>query len=262
MHRTLILRFLGAVALVAFASGCALLPPPPKPKPKPLAPQPPTKKSYWNAEAVTGEPAIVINLSEQRAHFFRNDNEVAQSPISSGKRGFETPTGSFKVIQLDKNHASNLYGEYVSASGGVVQSNVDVNKHQRPDGASFRGAKMPFFIRFNGGIGMHAGRLPGYPASHGCVRMPRAMAAHFFANAPLGTPVTVTGSARTRAEPSRPAKKAGTTPAQPVPATPAEPAPPDAATPPAPAPESALKVEPAPEKPPAPKPEPATPAGA
>ena len=234
MHRTLILRFLGAVALVAFASGCALLPPPPKPKPKPLAPQPPTKKSYWNAEAVTGEPAIVINLSEQRAHFFRNDNEVAQSPISSGKRGFETPTGSFKVIQLDKNHASNLYGEYVSASGGVVQSNVDVNKHQRPDGASFRGAKMPFFIRFNGGIGMHAGRLPGYPASHGCVRMPRAMAAHFFANAPLGTPV------------------------QPVPATPAEPAPPDAATPPAPAPESAPKVEPAPEKPPAP----ATPAGA
>ena len=244
MHRTLILRFLGAVALVAFASGCALLPPPPKPKPKPLAPQPPTKKSYWNAEAVTGEPAIVINLSEQRAHFFRNDNEVAQSPISSGKRGFETPTGSFKVIQLDKNHASNLYGEYVSASGSVVQSNVDVNK--------------PFFIRFNGGIGMHAGRLPGYPASHGCVRMPRAMAAHFFANAPLGTPVTVTGSARTRAEPSRPAKKAGTTPAQPVPATPAEPAPPDAATPPAPAPESAPKVEPAPEKPPAP----ATPAGA
>jgi hypothetical protein len=121
---------------------------------------------------------------------------------------------------------------------------------------------MPFFIRFNGGIGMHAGRLPGYPASHGCVRMPRAMAAHFFANAPLGTPVTVTGSARTRAEPSRPAKKAGTAPAQPVPATPAEPAPPDAATPPAPAPESALKVEPAPEKPPAPKPEPATPAGA
>ncbi len=260
MHRSLIPRSLGALALVVFASGCALLQPPSKlkPKQKPLVPQPPVKNSYWNAEAVTGEPAIVINLSEQRAHFFRNENEIAQSPISSGKRGFETATGSFKVVQLDKNHASNLYGEYVNASGGVVQSNVDVNKNKRPEGASFRGAKMPFFLRFNGGIGMHAGKLPGYPASHGCVRMPRTMAEHFFASAPIGTPVTVTGSARTRPSSDSPAKKANAKPAKSAPKKPPEPAQPDATAPPAPAPESAPKVEPAPEK----TPEPAAPAPA
>lgn len=204
---------------------------------------------------VTGEPAIIINLTEQRAHFFRNENEVAQSPISSGKRGFETPTGSFKVVQLDKNHASNLYGEYVDASGDVVQSNVDVSKNKRPAGTSFRGAKMPFFLRFNGGIGMHAGRLPGYPASHGCVRMPRTMAEHFFAHAPIGTPVTVTGSAPTRPEPSRPAKKTGPKAPKDPPQPPPEPAEP---APPAPPSEGVPKVEPAPEK----APEPAAPAPA
>ena len=50
---------------------------------------------------------------------------------------------------------------------------------------------MPYFLRFNGGIGMHAGFLPGFPASHGCVRMPAQMAERFFQHAPLGTPVTV-----------------------------------------------------------------------
>ena len=65
-------------------------------------------------------------------------------------------------------------------------------KEKPPEGASFQGAKMPFFLRFHDGAGMHAGRLPGHPASHGCVRLPRFMAEHFFENAPLGTPVTVT----------------------------------------------------------------------
>lgn len=261
MHRTLTFHLLGALALVVFATGCALTTPqgpriPPKPKPKPLAPLPATKKSYWNAEAVKGEPAISINLTEQRARFFRDGKEVGQSPVSSGKRGFETPTGSFTVVQLDKNHLSNLYGSYVNSSGGVVQGNVDVKKDPRPAGTSFRGAKMSYFIRFNGGIGLHAGRLPGYPASHGCVRMPHTMAAHFFANAPLGTPVTVTGAARTRPEPSRPARKAAPKSA---PKEPTEPTPPDTTTPPAPTPEIPPKVEPAPEKAPEPKPAPPVP---
>ena len=154
-------------------------------------PLPPQKQSYWTAEGVTGEPSIAIILSEQRAHFFKGQTEVGQAQISSGKKGFPTPTGDFKVIQRDKNHVSNLYGEFVDEGGSVVQRNVDVHTQKPPEGASFRGAKMPYFLRFHDGAGMHAGRLPGHPASHGCVRLPRFMAEHFFENAPIGTPVTV-----------------------------------------------------------------------
>lgn len=255
MSRSHFFSRLGALALLVLASGCTLLQPPHKPKPKPLFPQPPVKKSYWKADAVTGDPAILINLSEQRAHFFRDQTEVGQSLISSGKKKFETPTGDFQIIQLDKNHVSNLYGDFVDESGSVVQSNVDVKKDKRPEGAKFRGAKMPFFMRFHGGAGMHAGRLPGYAASHGCVRMPRVMAEHFFANAPLGTPVKVIGTAPAGGGSGSPVSKARPKPAKPA-ADPSAPATPTEVPPPAPAPESTPKADEAPEK----KPEPAAPA--
>jgi hypothetical protein len=53
---------------------------------------------------------------------------------------------------------------------------------------------MPYFVEFSPAVGMHAGYLPGYPASHGCVRMPRDLAALFFERVQIGTPVTVVGS--------------------------------------------------------------------
>lgn len=140
---------------------------------------------------MTGDPSIFIDLTTQRAHFFKGDKEVGQSLISSGKKSFETPPGGFKITQKNKHHVSNLYGDFVDTEGVVVQPNVDATKQQPPEGASFQGSKMPCFLRFNGGVGMHAGRLPGRPASHGCVRLPRFMAEHFFETAALGTPVTV-----------------------------------------------------------------------
>jgi lipoprotein-anchoring transpeptidase ErfK/SrfK len=133
----------------------------------------------------------VISLGDQRAFFYKGGKLVGVSAISSGKKGFDTPVGSFKVIQKDKDHASNLYGEYVDATGEVLKRNVDVTKDPAPPGATFKGAKMPFFMRFHEGAGMHAGHLPGGRASHGCVRMPRFMAEHFFHNVELGTPVKV-----------------------------------------------------------------------
>jgi len=169
-------------------AGCVTPPPPP---PKPPTPQPATKQSYWQGQGIAGNPSITIDLAEQRAHFFKGENEVGQAKISSGRKGFETPPGEYKVIQKDKNHVSNLYGNFVDEVGEVVKRDVDASKEKPPEGASFQGAKMPFFLRFHGGYGMHSGRLPGYRASHGCVRLPRFMAEHFFENAPLGTAVTV-----------------------------------------------------------------------
>ncbi len=189
MPLTHFLHVTSVVLLLFLVTGCAT--PQPPPPPKPPTPAPTASKSYWQDEGVTGDPSILINLTSQRAHFFKGENEVGQSLISSGKKGFETPPGEFKITQKNKDHVSNLYGDFVDAEGAVVQSNVDVTKEKPPEGATFRGAKMPYFLRFNGAVGMHAGRLPGRRASHGCVRLPRFMAKHFFENTALGTPVTV-----------------------------------------------------------------------
>jgi len=74
----------------------------------------------------------------------------------------------------------------------VIVPNVDVEKDKKPPGTHFKGAPMPYFMRIVGGTGLHAGYLPGYPASHGCIRMPEFMAENFFRSVSVGTPVTVT----------------------------------------------------------------------
>lgn len=148
--------------------------------------------SYWDGDGVGGAPSIRISLSEQKAYFYKSDQLVGVSSLSSGREGFGTPTGSFKIIQKSRDHKSNLYGDYVDAQGNVVKKDVDTSKDKKPPGAIFDGAKMPFFMRIHGGVGMHEGFLPGYPASHGCIRMPGFMAEKFFDNVEKGTPVTVT----------------------------------------------------------------------
>ncbi len=250
------LHRLSLLAALLFAGGCVTKTPP---KPQPPVPQPQAKKSYWQGDGVTGEPSISINLDEQRAHFFRDRTEVGQAVISSGKKGFETPAGEFKVIQRDQKHVSNLYGDFVDESGSVVRRNVDASKQRPPEGASFRGAKMPYFLRFNGGVGMHAGVVPNYRASHGCVRLPGFMAKHFFENAPIGTPVIVTGGPSAATIKKNQAERNAARP-KPVkaPAEPGEnPAKPAETPPPAPAPEPVEKPAEKPAEEPVRKPEPA-----
>jgi hypothetical protein len=149
------------------------------------------KKSYWDDAGISGPPSIVINLSKQTAAFYKGLKLVGISAISSGREGFDTPAGNYKISQKDLNHASNLYGDYVDLSGNVVVKDVDVAKDPCPPGLRFRGAPMPYFMRIVGGVGMHQGFLPGVPDSHGCIRMPEKMARLFWDNAPLGTPVIV-----------------------------------------------------------------------
>jgi lipoprotein-anchoring transpeptidase ErfK/SrfK len=140
---------------------------------------------------VAGNPRIKVNLNEQRAYFYKGGNLVGVSAVATGREGYGTPSGKFKVTQKSPDHASNLYGDYVDADGNVVQPNVDVRKDPKPPGTTFRGAPMPYFLRIHGGVGMHAGFLPGYPASHGCIRLPQQMAATFFNEVQIGTPVEV-----------------------------------------------------------------------
>ena len=156
-----------------------------KPDPKPR------QDWVWSGDGILGVPSIEINLTTQSAAFFKDGVEVGKTSISSGREGYTTPTGSFSILQKNQNHVSSLYGDYVDAEGNVVKANVASNRDARPKGTTFRGAPMPYFMRIFGGVGMHAGYLPGYPASHGCIRMPRGAAQRFFENAPLGTPVRV-----------------------------------------------------------------------
>jgi hypothetical protein len=147
--------------------------------------------SYWDGDAATGSPRIRISLAEQKAFFYKGEQLVGVSSIATGREGFDTPTGNFKIIQKNKDHVSNKYGNYVDADGNILMKDVDRTKDKMPPGARYDGAKMPFFMRIHGGVGMHEGFLPGYPASHGCIRMPGFMAETFFNNVALGTPVTV-----------------------------------------------------------------------
>ena len=141
--------------------------------------------------------SVEIDLEQQLAYLIYGNEVVLTSPISSGRAGFQTKRGRFKVIQKERNHYSNLYGKIVDARGRTIVADADADMPV-PRGAKFVAAPMPYFIRFNGAEGLHAGHLPGYPASHGCVRLPERNAIAFFNAVQVGTPVTVFGSTPTR----------------------------------------------------------------
>ncbi len=133
-----------------------------------------------------------IDLGQQRAYLLRGHQVILESPISSGRYGHLTETGSFKVIEKEKNHFSSIYGQIVDAGGNTIVQDADVDMSV-PPGDKFVPAPMRYFMRFHGADGMHAGYLPGYAASHGCVRMPERMAIAFFNQVEVGTPVNVFG---------------------------------------------------------------------
>ena len=122
----------------------------------------------WHPErAPKGAVAVVVSLPQQRVHVYRNGIRIGVSTCSTGKPGHETPTGVFVVLQKDKNHKSSTYND----------------------------APMPNMNRLTwSGIALHAGNLPGYPASHGCVRLPMAFSEKLFGVTHLGTPVILAGS--------------------------------------------------------------------
>lgn len=156
------------------------------------APAIPDDISYWDGEGATGAPLIKINRSQQKAFFYKGGVLVGVSKISSGKEDHATPPGKYKIVEKDKDHKSTLYGCFKDiASGQMLNDNVDIRVDKVPPGAIYYPAPMPNFMRFADGIGMHTGYLPGYAASHGCIRMPHQMSEKFFDNVVKGTPVIV-----------------------------------------------------------------------
>ena len=106
---------------------------------------------------------VVVSISKQRVYLMVGDDIAVDSPISSGRSGRSTPTGNFTVSEKDKNHISSIYH-----------------------------CPMKYFLRLSGmSFGLHVGQLPGYPASHGCVRLPEEIAKLLFERATVGTSVTI-----------------------------------------------------------------------
>ena len=120
----------------------------------------------WEPErSATGPLLVVVNLQTQRLLVFRDGIPIAASTVSSGKPGHETPTGVFTILQKNKDHYSKKYNN----------------------------APMPNMQRLTwSGIAMHAGNLPGYPASHGCVRLPHKFSGLLFGQTSVGMTVVIT----------------------------------------------------------------------
>jgi len=119
----------------------------------------------WTETASADPISIVVSIADQRAYVYRGAAMVAATSVSTGKDGKETPTGTYTILQKNKDHRSNLYND----------------------------APMPFMQRLTwDGIAIHAGKNPGFPASHGCIRVPTAFAKKLFEVTGVGTTVTVT----------------------------------------------------------------------
>ncbi len=119
----------------------------------------------WEGGAVSAGPLVVaVSLEEQRAYVYRNGIRIGVTTVSSGKPGYVSPTGVFTVLQKDKDHRSKTYNN----------------------------AAMPFTERLTwGGVALHAGGLPGYPSSHGCIHLPSEFARRLFEISSMGMVVVI-----------------------------------------------------------------------
>jgi hypothetical protein len=133
----------------------------------------------WDGDAVPAGPiVVVVSLPEQRADVYRNGIRIGVTTVSSGKPGHETPTGIFMVLQKDAHHHSKTYND----------------------------AAMPYTERLTwDGVALHAGGLPGYPSSHGCVHLPSEFARQLFAVSPMGMTVVIANAQKFPADVVHPA---------------------------------------------------------
>lgn len=148
----------------------------------------------WHGSGQPGPLSVNIDLSEQKAYLFKGGQNVGWTYVATGRSGFASPTGTFRIMEKIVNKRSNRYGMIVNRNGDVVNSNATAGVSRVPAGCHYVGASMPYWMRITGyGVGMHAGPIPhpGSPASHGCIRLPRDMAETIFAHAPVGARVTI-----------------------------------------------------------------------
>ncbi|MDB6072075.1 MAG: Ykud protein [Verrucomicrobiales bacterium] len=177
-------------ALGALCS-CKVVPVPPVPA-VPARPAAPVLYEWQGAE-LPGPVAMSIDLSEQKGTITRGGEPAGWTYVATGVPGRGTPTGSFSITEKVRDKHSNSWGRIVDADGDTVVRDAKNGRDSVPAGGRFVGAPMPFWMRVNGAIGMHAGPIPhpGSPASHGCIRLPAGMAEILFGVTTVGTRVRI-----------------------------------------------------------------------
>ena len=135
---------------------------------------------------------VIVSIGKQRAYLMLGEEVAIDTPISSGKAARPTPQGHFHVLEKDPDHRSNIYGAFCDSQRRIVREGVSSVIDSAPSGTHFIGAPMKWFMRLTDkGVGMHVGILPGYAASHGCIRLPDAEAKMIYDKVKIGTPVEV-----------------------------------------------------------------------
>lgn len=153
----------------------------------------PAEKAARNAPKPVGPLLIAVSIEKQRMKVYDSNGLFAEAPVSTGTRSHPTPTGVFSIIQKNKHHVSNLYG-----------------------------AAMPYMQRITwSGVAFHTGPLPGYAASHGCIRLPNEFAARLWVWTRMGTRVVVAPGEISPSDIAHPKLIARTTPLQSLSAAPA-----------------------------------------
>ena len=205
IHRSFVCLF--AISTALFLASCANQKTVgPATSGKPVNPHPPGTYEHFKAEPSypkthnvwrndellaqthNGNSHIKINLATQRGMLMNNGELVMDYPICSGVKSRPTPTGTFYILEKIVDKSSNRYGKIYDASGSVINSDADSINDTIPEGGRFVGAPMKYWMRLtNDGVGHHIGPVKRYPASHACIRGPRAVMPIVYSKVKLGT---------------------------------------------------------------------------
>jgi len=150
----------------------------------------------WNDDGGPGRVTIRISLTDQVAEFERGGRPIGWCYVATGKEGFGTRAGSYRITEKIVDKYSNRYGWIEDEAGNIVDPDAKVGDRV-PKGMTYVPAPMPYWMRLTSyGIGMHGGIIPepGKPASHGCIRLPQAFAPTLFESVTLGTSVIITNA--------------------------------------------------------------------
>lgn len=147
----------------------------------------------WYDDGGPGKVSIHISLPDQIAEFERDGRQIGWCYVATGREGFGTKPGNYRITEKIVDKYSNRYGWIEDEFGNVVISDARYNDRV-PEGMVYMPAPMPYWMRLTShGIGMHGGVIPepGEPASHGCIRLPGNFVPVLFDSVEVGTPVTI-----------------------------------------------------------------------
>jgi lipoprotein-anchoring transpeptidase ErfK/SrfK len=165
----------------------------------------------WYDDGGPGQVTIRISLRDQIAEFERGGRPIGWCYVATGREGFGTKAGNYRITEKIVDKYSNRYGWIEDEFGNVVKSDARYTDRV-PEGMVYVPAPMPYWMRLTSyGIGMHGGIIPepGKPASHGCIRLPGDFVPVLYDSVVVGTPVTITHAPSTQGPRSYEMREAG-----------------------------------------------------